>query len=148
MKKILLFALLATAVACKDGGEKAKETLNKSGEAIGETATEIVEGVTKGVQRTLDSKIELSEALKAKGISTGKHYIEKDSLGKDNKLVIYLITEQPYQGILTFKAQDKKGIEIGRKQIEMNTKAGQAGYYDVQFDARTDIEAKSTIKID
>lgn len=148
MKKFLIIALLAMAAGCRDAGQKAKETINKGGEAIGETATELVEGVTEGVQRTLDSEIELSDALKEKGVSTGKYYIEKDSLGRNNKLVVYIITEKPYQGVLTFKALDKKGVEFGRKQIELNTKAGEADYKDIVFDPRTDIEVKSTIKIE
>jgi hypothetical protein len=149
MKKIFFSILvLSLTVSCSDVKEKAKNTINKGGEVVGETATEFVEGVTEGVDRTLDNKIMLSEGLKSQGVNTGKFYIESDSLGKDNKLVIYLITEKDFKGKLTFKVIDKKGLETGRKLIEINRKAGEAAYQDVVFDQRTDIEVKSIIQID
>jgi hypothetical protein len=149
MKKLILSLLaLSLTISCSDVKEKAKNTINKGGEAVGETATEFIEGVTEGVDRTLDNKIVLSEVLKSQGINTGKFYIESDSLGKDNKLVVYLITEKDFKGKLTFKIVDKKGLETGRKVVELNRKAGEAAYQDVTFDQRTDIEVKSTIQID
>lgn len=148
MKKLLTLLAIATLVcSCNKVKDKTKETLNKGGEAVGEMATEFTEGVTEGVERTLDCKVVLSEGLKAEGISYGKFHIENDSLGKDNKLVIYLITEKAYKGNLTFKVTDKKGVEFGRQQLALDTKPGAAGYYDVVFDPRTDIEVKSTIEI-
>jgi hypothetical protein len=148
MKKIVLGVCAVAAFASCDFKDKARETLNKSSETVGEMATEIGEGISEGIDRTLESKVVLSDALKAKGISTGKFYIEKDSLSKnDNKLVIYLVTDKDFNGPVTFKVSDKKGIEFGRKQLNLNTKAGNAAYYDVVFDPRTDIETKSTIEI-
>lgn len=149
MKKVIvLLFLIALVVSCSDVKEKAKHTINKGGEVVGETATEFVEGVTEGVDRTLDNKIVIAEGLKNRGISTGKFYIETDSIGKDNKLVIYIITEQDFKGRLTFKVLDKKGLETGRKTLGLDRKAGEAAYEDVVFDNRTDIEVKSTIQID
>ena len=149
MKKLLLPLLaLSLALSCSDVKEKTKNTINKGGEVVGETATEFIEGVTEGVDRTLDSKIVVSEGLKSQGIGTGKFYIESDSLGKDNKLVIYLITEKDFKGSLIFKVLDKKGLETGRKAVTLNRKAGEAAYQDITFDQRTDIEVKSTIQID
>lgn len=148
MKKVLaIFIFIIIAFACENVKDKAKNTVNKSGEAVGETATEFFNGVKKGVDNTLDSKIIISDELKDKGISIGKYYIENDSLGKDNKLLIYIITEQDYEGVLTFKVFDKNNAEYGRQKIEVNSKAGDAAYHDVMFDSRTDIESKSTIKI-
>lgn len=149
MKNIIIASMaLAFLFSCNNVKEKAKDTINKGGETVGEIATEFTEGVTEGVDRTLDNKIVLSEALKAKGISTGKFYIENDSLGKDNKLVVYIICNKEFNGTLTFKVIDKKGIEFGRQQLTLNSRAGAAGYHDVVFDSRTNIEVKSTIEIE
>jgi len=149
MKKILIYAAaIVFAISCQDVKEKTRETLNKSGEAVGELATEVGEGISEGIERTLDNKLVVSETLKAKGINTGKFYIEQDSVSKnDHKLVIYIITEKDFDGTLTFKVSDKKGIEFGRQQLKLKSKAGNAAYYDVIFDPRTDIETKSTIEI-
>jgi hypothetical protein len=149
MKKIIIAAFAVTiAISCNNIKEKAKDTINKGGETVGEMATEFTEGVTEGVDRTLDSKIILSEGLKSKGIATGKFYIESDSLGKDNKLVVYIINNKDFKGTLTFKVIDKKGVEFGRQQLILDNKAGVGGYHDVVFDPRTNIEVKSTIKIE
>lgn len=118
MKKISAAILISLIfVSCNNVKEKAKQTINKSGETVGEMATEFTEGVTEGVDRTLDSKVVLSDNLKLHGIATGKFYIENDSLGKDNKLVIYLISNKDFNGVLTFKVIDKKGVEFGRQQL-------------------------------
>ena len=42
---------LAMLASCGDVKEKAKDTINKTGEVVGETATELVEGVTEGVEK-------------------------------------------------------------------------------------------------
>lgn len=149
MKKIIIATFALTFVfSCNNIKEKAKNTINKGGETVGEMATEFSEGVTEGVDRTLDSKIVISDVAKAKGIATGKFYIESDSLGKNNKLVIYIINNKDFNGTLTFKVTDKKGVEFGRQQLTLNNKAGVGGYHDVVFDPRTNIEVKSTIEIE
>lgn len=148
MKKLFcVLTVLALACSCSKVKEKTKETLNKGGETVGEMATEFTEGVTEGVDRTLDSKIVLSDGLKQQGIALGKYHIESDTLGNNNKIVVYLITEKAFKGSLTFKVSDKKGVEFGRSRLTLDTKAGAANYYDVVFDPRTDIEVKSTIEI-
>ncbi|NDI99137.1 hypothetical protein GWA97_08635 [Flavobacterium sp. LaA7.5] len=139
--KLLIISLIA--VSCN----KAKDTVNKGGEAVGETATEFINGISEGVDNTIDSKIVISDELKNKGISIGKYYLKKDDSGNNNILVIYIITENDFNGTLTFKVFDKKDAEYGRQKIEVSGKAGEASYYDVVFDSRTDIESKSTIKI-
>lgn len=150
MKKLMILAsAVMVLAACDKVHDKAKDTLNKTGERVGEAATEVAEGISEGVERTIEAKIELSEELKGKGLSTGKFYVEEDSIsGNDNRLVIYLIADKPLKQDLTFKAINKKGSETGRKKIAVDMKAGDADYYDVVFDPRTDIEVRSTIKIE
>ena len=146
-KAFIAIVFVSLMFSCSDVKEKAKNTINKGGEVVGETATEFVEGVTEGVDRTLDNKIVLSEALRNNGVNTGKFYIDSDSLGNRNKIVIYLITERDFNGPLTFKVIDKKGLESGRQTVKVSRKAGEASYVDVEFDKRTNIEVKSTIQI-
>ena len=147
MKSPVHFLITAFCALTISSCQKAKETINKGGEAVGETATEFIEGVSEGVDRTLECKISLSEKRINEGIKTGKFYIEDEGNSKDNKLVIYIITEKALNDTLTFTVKDKKGVEFGCEKLVLNTKAGDASYYDVIFDARTDIEAKSTIEI-
>jgi hypothetical protein len=143
---ITLFLLLALAVSCGKIKEKAKESINKGGETVGKTATEFFEGVSEGIDKTLQCEISLSQALQDKGIKTGKFSIENDpNGGKNNLLTLYLIFEKDLKTPLTAKAFDKNGLEVGRAKVEVTSNAGDASYYDFAFDKRTCIEVKSKI---
>jgi hypothetical protein len=151
MKKVLILfgALLMFAFSCDRVKEKTKETLNKSGETIGEGATEFFEGVSEGVDRTLQCEISISQKLLNKGLSTGKFSIENSKIGGENNvLVLYIIFEDDFTDTLTAKAYDKQNLETGRAKLKVEAKAGDAGYFDFVFDERTYIEVKSKIIID
>ncbi|MEC4004952.1 hypothetical protein OX283_009815 [Flavobacterium sp. SUN052] len=149
MKKTSLFVIIIFFFSCNKVKETAKETINKSGEAVGKTATEFVEGVTEGVDRSLDCTIKISDKLTSKGLKTGKFSIENDSLGgKNNKVVIYFIFDKNFNEEISIKTFDKKDLEAGRTKLLITGKVGEAKYYDIIFDKRTNIETKSSIKID
>jgi hypothetical protein len=144
---ILLFvALLCTS--CDKVTEKTKAGVNKGGEAVGKTAAEFFEGVAEGVDKTLQCEIVLSQALQSKGVKTGKFSIEKTADGKRNRLALYLIFEKGLEATLTAKVADKNGLEMGRAKLDIQEEAGEAGYYDFEFDSRMQVEAKSKITIE
>lgn len=143
MKKSILFIMILMFVSCN----KAKETINKSGEVVGKSATEFFGGVAEGVDKSLECELILSDEIKDK-ISTGKFYIESDdSGGKDNKLVVYFIFNEDVNQDITFRITDKKELEYGRSKINVTGKKGEAAYFDVVFDKRTIIESKTKIHI-
>lgn len=149
MKQLAIILVTVLLTAC--GGEvadKAKETLNKSGEVVGETATEVLEGIKEGMDQTLECELALSEDLKKAGVSNGKYEVVSDSAGgRNNVLTAYLIFNQDFSDTIYAKAFDKNRVEIGRTKVLITSKAGEAGYYDFKFDARTYIEVKSRIEI-
>jgi hypothetical protein len=150
MKTTLTYAILiAVLTSCSNVKETTKEVINKSGEVVGKGASEFIEGVSEGIDRTLDCNLVLSQNLTEKGIETGKFAIGNDSVGgRNNVLTIYLIFKKDYSGDVTFRTVDKKGIEFGRKKMAISGKAGDAMYHDVIFDKRTYIEVKSQIFIE
>jgi len=151
MKQLItILTLLAVlTISCNRVKDKTKETINQSGEAVGKTATEFFEGVSEGVDKTLQCEISLSQDLQDKGLSTGKFSIENDTTGgHNNTLTLYLIFDKDFKAPLTVKAFDKSGLEIGRSKIEIENKAGEAGYFDFVFDKRTYIEVRSKILIE
>lgn len=144
----VILGLLAGLTACHSGvREDTKDAINKGGEAVGKAAGEFFEGVSEGVERTLQCTLELSPSITEAGVSTGAHSVENEG-GKDNKLVLYLIFENDFKRTLTFKAFNKAGEEVGRTTVEVNAKAGEAGYYDVVFDERTQLESKSRVVVE
>ena len=132
--------------SCDKLMNKTKETINKGGETVGKTATEFFEGVSEGIDKTLQCDVVLSQNLLDNGLSTGKFAVENDSTGgANNVLVLYIIFDKDFSGSVMAKAYDKTGLEIGRSNIEIVGKAGDAGYFDFKFDKRTYIEVKSKI---
>ena len=127
---------------------RVKETINKSGETVGKTATEFFEGVSEGIDKTLQCELSLSESLTDNGLKTGKFTIENAEGGRNNQLTVYLIFDKDFKASVSAKAFDKNGLEVGRAKIEVEGKADEAGYYDFIFDRRTNIEVKSKILLE
>lgn len=145
----IYFSILVISVSCNRVKEKAKETLNEGGEVVGKGATEIIEGVTEGVERTLDCEVKLSDALLKKGLTSGKYYIGQDSIGHiDNVLRLYLIFNKDLKTSVTAKVKDKSGLETGRVKMEIEGISGDAKYFDFVFSEHTKIEARSVITIE
>ncbi len=146
---ISLAVLFFFIISCDNIKQEAKEAVNKSGEVAGKTATEFIEGVTEGVEQTLQTNLEFTQELKNRGLHTGKCVVKNDSSGgSNNLLVLYLIFDQDVKKDLLFKVFDKNGMEIGRVKKQVEGKAGEAKYYDVAFDKRTYIEVKSKVTVE
>jgi len=133
---------------CTGVSDKTKEAINKGGETVGKTATEFIEGVTQGVDKTLQCKVILSSDITAKGIKQGKFTIENGPDGGHNNCFrIYFIFDKAYDNTLLVKAFDKNGLEFGRVKMQVKGKAGDASFFDFVFDPRSAIEVKSVIEI-
>lgn len=140
---LLLSALLLTA--CGRMAEGTKDALNKGGEFAGSAATEVVEGVTSGVEKSWSIDVALSDELKAQGLSIGKTQVEADSAGVDNQLIVYIGTDKAFSGALSAVATDEEGREMGRSGLQIDLAAGNADYFTFKFQARTDLERKSRV---
>lgn len=160
MKKvIILCTALIMAIACREDVEnkverstetaieKGEAALEKGGEAVKKTANKAADEFNDLINRNMNCTLELSEELKGKGLSAGKFYIEEGKNNKDNKIVMYLISEKDFNGDIKVKVVNRDGLELGRTTVKLNRKAGDAGYEDIVFDERTDIESKSTITV-
>jgi hypothetical protein len=149
MKRIILIlTALMLFASCGRVKEKAKETINKGGETVGKTATEFFEGVSTGIDKTLECELSLSETLLSKGLKTGKFSIENAAVGKNNQLTVYLIFDKDFNSPVIAKTFDKNGLETGRAKIDIAGKADEAAYFDFVFDKRTYIEVKSKITLE
>jgi hypothetical protein len=150
MKTTLTYVILiALLTGCSNVKETTKEVINKSGEVVGKGASEFFEGVSEGIDRTLDCELIVSQSLKDKGIETGKFAIGNDSVGgRNNVVTLYLIFKKDFDGGITARTVDKNGLEFGRKKLEISGKAGDAQYFDFTFDKRTYIEVRSKIYLE
>ncbi|MFL9484120.1 hypothetical protein ACI6Q2_15170 [Chitinophagaceae bacterium LWZ2-11] len=143
--KLSVFILLSTFsfLSCNTVSSKAKDAINKTGEVVGKTGSEFVQGVSEGVNNSLVCNISLSSELTDKGLKTGKFLFASEPDANKNKLVMYLIFDKDFNAQLHVKALDEKGLEYGRTTLQVTSKKGQAGYYDFVFDKRVNLENKS-----
>ncbi|BAO77175.1 hypothetical protein [Winogradskyella sp. PG-2] len=145
---VILFILSLTFLSCNRIANKTKEGINKGGEVVGETATEFIEGVTEGVDKTLECEIFLSKNLKSKGLKTSTYNIESQPIVNNNKLTLYIIFNKNFNNNVMVKAFNKNKLEIGRARTLISGKKGDAGYFDFEFDERTDIGFRNIITIE
>lgn len=139
---VLLLAFLISFSACGRVKSKTKEVIGKTGEAVGEGSTEFINGVSNGVDQSLECNIELSQALLAKGVKVGK-FVIPDSGSTKNTLSVFIAFEQAFNQAVTVSVFDEKGREYGRTTLDLSSEAGEGKFVDFLFDSRTDIEHRS-----
>lgn len=145
-RSVAVIAALALA-ACGRMADGTRKALNKGGEIAGAAATEVVEGVAAGVEKTWSLDIRLSEELKQQGLGLGKVLVDKDSAGTDNVLVLYVTAARDFDGTMSAVAFDKDGLEYGRASAPVKLAAGGADYLTLRFQSRTDLERKSRVEL-
>ena len=137
----LLAALLLGA--CDRAGEAAKNTINKSGEVVGQAASEFLKGAKEGVEETLALPVVLDTSLDDLGLSVGK----TEATGGEgyHTLNVYLIFDRDLSDSLIAKAYDADGLEMGRVRFGVHGKAGDAVWHTITFPEQTDLEAKGKV---
>ena len=146
--RILILLIALSLFSCNRIANKTKEGLNKGGEIVGESATEFFDGVSEGVDKTLECKIILSDNLLKNGLKTGVYTIDSQNHSNNNKLTLYFIFETALNAEIIAKAYNKSGLEIGRAQTTVKGQKGDAGYFEFLFNQQTDIGFRNTITID
>lgn len=132
---------------CDWAEHKTKQVLNKDGELAGSAATEVIEGVTTGVERTWKVEVQLSDALRGQGLQMGKTVVFSDAQGRSNRLKVYLSTDVGMQDTLSAIAFDKDSLEIGRSTMIVNAAPNSGDHYELQFQEDADLERKSRVLI-
>lgn len=145
---ILLFANLNLFVSCNQAKEKAKQTINKTGETVGKGTSEFINGVSEGVDETFECELQISKQLSDRGLTNGKFKITDSKDTKDNILTAYLIFANDFKQNVSVKVFDQNGQEYGRVSLLVEAKKGEAKYFDFIFDQRTNIESKSKFVIE
>lgn len=146
-RTIILLSAAGTLSACNWAGEKTKNALNKGGELAGSAATEVIEGVTTGVENSWRVDVQLSEALKGRGLKLGKTMLESDTNGRDNRLIVYFSSDTAFTDTLTAVAFDQDGSEMGRTQAVLALPVNGGDFTILQFQAFTDLERKSRVEV-
>jgi hypothetical protein len=143
--KYLLIVFTMTFVSCNWAKRKTKETVNKTGEMVAKTGSEFVDGVAKGVEKTFQNQVVISEQLKRQGLQTGKIIISSADSSTDNVLTTYLIFNDNFDQNVTIKVLNEQDQEYGRATQNLKGQKGEAKYIDFVFDKRTNIDGKGKL---
>lgn len=146
--RYLLILFIVFATSCNWAKEKAKETVNKSGETVGKAGSEFADGVAKGVEKTFQNEIRFSDQLSKKGLKAGKVIINGTDSTADNILTAYLIFDDNINQKITVKVFTGDGLEYGRTTQDIHGQKGEARYIDFVFDKRTNLDGRSTISFE
>lgn len=142
------FAFLILLQSCDWASEKARKTVNKTGEVVAKTGAEFADGIKQGIEESFENKINLSDKLIMEGVSKGKmQVLDSDSAAK-HILSAYLIFDQPFHRSITVKLFTKDNTEYGRTSLYVNAGKGEARYIDFVFDKRTQIDKGGTINLE
>lgn len=145
---VVIIASITFAVACSETKEKAKETINASGEMVGKTVSEFSKGVSTGVDETFEIKVNAAPELAQEGISLGKIELKSINGGHDNLVNTYLIFSKDFKKSLVLKAFDSKNLEMGRRVLKIKAKANDAAFYGFALDTLTNINADSKLTLE
>lgn len=148
MRKMFVFIVIVTFFSCENVKEKASGAIDSGAQAVGRTASDVVNNIDKGITESSSLNIELSDDLKKEGLSFGKYYFGHDKEGRENILSLYLITDSDFSRDLSLKLFDKKGVEMGRTSLKISQKKGQAAYHDFVFDPKIRFEYQGKLIIE
>lgn len=133
--------------ACGRVADGTRDALNKGGEIAGTAATEVIEGVATGVEKTWALDVRLSDGLKSRGLGMGKSTVESGIGGNDNRLIIYLTADSAFSDTINAVAVDQEGVEMGRAWTFVHLSRNGADYFELVFQDRTDLERKSRVEL-
>ncbi len=143
--KYSFIILMLAFLSCNWAKQKTKETVNKAGEVAAKTGSEFVDGVSKGIEKTFQHEVVISDQLKKHGIQTGKIIIRSTDSATDNLLSAYIIFDNDFDQNITIKVINDEGQEYGRATQNLQGKKGEAKYVDFLFDKRTNIESRGKL---
>ena len=148
MKLLLAIVAVFAALSCEKVKETATGAVNTGAQAVGRTASDVVNNIDRGISESLSIDIQFSDELKRAGLTSGKYYTNTDASGNENIISIYLISSADIDRALFAKLYDKKGLEMGRTKVRVKQAKGDAGYHDFIFDPKIRFEYQSKLIIE
>ncbi|WP_217607121.1 hypothetical protein [Chitinophaga sp. GbtcB8] len=145
MRYTLILLTAIFFISCNWAKQKAKNTVNKTGEIVAKTGAEFADGVAQGVEKTFKNEVIISKELKNCGLSSGKIIINSSDSTVDNVLTAYLIFDKTIEKTITIKVFNQDGQEYGRVRQAVKGEIGEAKYIDFVFDKRTNIDGKGKV---
>jgi hypothetical protein len=120
--------LLLLLVGC---GKNTDSLANKAGETIGQQITDFTKGVGKGIDQKMMVQAVLLAQVQQLGLTNT--IAKSTGLGETNGFSIYLISSQNVSNLLTARALNADGVEVGRSRKLVVLQKDEAGYVTFEF---------------
>lgn len=141
----ILLIIILGVTSCTWAKNKAKKAVNKTGEIVAKTGSEFGNGMYKGVKKTFENNIKLSDSLRDTGLEFGEITINSSDSATDNVLTTYIIFNKDFDQEVTIKLLDENDKEYGRLTQNIKGEKGTAKYFDFIFDKHVNIGVKGNI---
>ena len=120
---------------------------SRVGKKVGEATTDFGVGVSKGFDTKMMVKAEMTPEAKKAGLSMT--IAKREDLAPGDKvIVVYMIPEKTFSGVLVAKAVNDEGMEVGRAKTEVKMEKEDGQYVRFQFPAEMDAGMVNQYKID
>ena len=129
-KHTFLLLTLLLIVGC---GDKDNKSVHRAGEQVGETVTDFAKGIGRGVDNSLEVKVELTEPVSKLGLETTVAKTGGAGGMEKNTITVYFIASRPVKTLLLAKALNADGDEVGRAAEELELDADDAKYVTFTF---------------
>ena len=145
----VIWLLALSLSACDRVKHGAKETLRKTSETVGQSATVVADGLATGAQREA-AQTRLSPALRARGMRLGKYFVASDDSVRVGRpqLSLYIIFERTFRDTVRVRLLDNNGVEYGRSRILVVGKADDARPLPVRFDPHAHFELGTQVVVE
>lgn len=145
---VMAIGLSLMLTSCDWAKDKTKGAINKTGEIVGKAGSEFGSGVYKGVKKTFENEIKISDDLKSKGLEIGEVTINSKDSTVDNVLTTYVIFNSSINQMVTIKLFNESGKEFGRLTEKIKGEKGESKYFDFIFDRHVRIGTRGNITIE
>ncbi|MFK7817722.1 MAG: hypothetical protein AB8G99_03305 [Planctomycetaceae bacterium] len=128
-------------------GCSAENDAGSIGESLGKNVTEFAQGVGSGVDTQLEVKIELSQELTNRGVTTTVAKQETPLNDATKPITVYFISAKPIDAALVAKAYNADNQEIGRATTTVAFGSDDAQHVGFEFPPEMDRQLVDVYRI-
>ena len=150
MRQLFLVAgSAALLLGCDRVKHTAKDTLRRTSETVGQSATVVADGLATGAQHEA-VQIALSPALRARGLQLGKSFLASNDSVRAGRpqLSLYVIFNRGFSDTVRVRVLDNQGLEYGRSRLLLRGRADEARPVPVRFDPHTSFELGTQVVVE
>lgn len=132
----------------KGVGDALQEKGGKAAESVAQGTGAVLQGASKGFQKTFEWKLQAGEGMGRAGLNVSR--VQQGGPGEAGGKAVdaYLVANRDLAGDLSVIAYDALHREVARTRAEVRMKSGEGRYETLVLDARTPVEQIAELSFD